>query len=159
MKRSHAGVFLVLVIFTFVFFQKNAFAHGTYGYLMETEGWMIQAFYDDDEPMSDSEASVYAGNGKTPVQTGRTDSKGRFLFYPDRAEVWKVVVEDEMGHAVILEKEIKSIDENISENNRTSLPERPDKTGGVLAGIGIISLIFSVFFWLSAKKTREKKEA
>lgn len=159
-RRLIVSALWTVVILTFSLSPKAAIAHGTYGQIKAAQGWMIQAFYDDGEAMSYTETRVFSGKDSAPAQTGHTDRNGRFLFYPDKPGTWKVVVEDEMGHAVILEKNIPSIEDSaviISGGDPGTSPERQGKTGGVMAGIGIISFVFSFYFWVSARKALKQK--
>ncbi len=159
-RRLTLSVLVTVFVLTFSLPPKVATAHGTYGQIKAVRGWMIQAFYDDGEAMSYTETRVFSGKDTAPAQTGRTDRNGRFLFYPDKPGIWKVVVEDEMGHAVILEKDIPSIETagvTISGGDSGALPVRQGKASGVLAGVGIISLVFSLYFWRSARKALKQK--
>ncbi len=159
-RRLIVSALWTVVILTFSLPPKGAMAHGTYGQIKTAQGWMVQAFYDDGEVMSYTETRVFSGKDSAPAQTGRTDRNGRFLFYPDKPGTWKVVVEDEMGHAVVLEADIPSIEASsvtISGGDPGALPERQGKTGGVLAGVGVISLAFSLYFWVSARKALKQK--
>lgn len=132
-------------------------AHGTEGSIKEINGWMIEASYDDGEAMSYTETKVFHEPDTMPFQTGRTDKNGRFLFYPDGPGTWRVEVQDEMGHAVILKTEVKS-DGGNSQNEvapgATTPSKGRDKVGGLMAGVGIITFVFGLFFWLSGRKFR-----
>ncbi len=134
----------------------SAFSHGTEGSLAESRGWMVQAFYDDGEAMSYTETDVYLEPQTLPFQKGRTDRNGRFLFYPDAPGVWRIEVKDEMGHAVILKKEIT---DGMLAESRPDLkigtpvqPERRGKMSGALAGVGLISFVTGFLFWMKSRK-------
>jgi len=132
-------------------------AHGTEGSLKEGKGWMIEAFYDDGEAMSYTETQVFHEPSTMPFQTGRTDKNGCFLFSPDGPGTWRVEVKDEMGHAVILKTEITD-NPGSSKNESIPGPEASskgrDKVGGLMAGLGIITFVFGLYFWVSARKLR-----
>jgi nickel transport protein len=141
-----------------------SFSHGTEGGITEKRGWMVQAVYDDGETMSYTETEIFHEPQTLPFQKGRTDRNGRFLFYPDAPGTWRIEVKDEMGHAVILKKEISN--GNLSES-RTESPSEPmpssDRSGKLskaLAGVGLISFVSGFFFWVTArKKTEEDRNA
>lgn len=43
----------------------------------------------DGKPMANAEARVFApGDSQTPVETGRTDAEGKFVFNADRDGMW-----------------------------------------------------------------------
>ncbi|HEY1430226.1 MAG TPA: hypothetical protein VGF39_01120 [Stellaceae bacterium] len=45
----------------------------------------------DGKPLADAEVQVFApGDPKTPVITGRTDAKGKYVFEADRDGLWSV---------------------------------------------------------------------
>ncbi|NQT92354.1 MAG: hypothetical protein HQ559_06305, partial [Lentisphaerae bacterium] len=64
----------------------------------------IEAAYDDGSPMAFCDVSVFSpGDPVSEYQTGITDPRGRFAFIPDTNGVWKVTVDDGMGHMAIAE--------------------------------------------------------
>lgn len=149
---NHLSMLIVVVLLA----PFSVFAHGTEGQIGEARGFMVQAFYDDGEAMSYTETDVFHESETQPFQKGRTDRNGRFLFYPDAPGVWRIEVKDEMGHAVILKQDIAA--DWMAESGKTMSIEltpssvRPDKLSGLLAGVGIISLVSGFFFWMSARK-------
>lgn len=152
--RRHCLVVALLIMG----FATQAAAHATHGKLEIGRGWMIEALYDDDEAMSYTETQVFHEPDTMPFQTGRTDKNGRFLFSPDGPGTWRVEVEDDMGHAVILKQEIG----NDPGNPKDECVQKPevsskgrDNASGLMGGMGIISFVFSVFFWISGRKNRE----
>ena len=119
----------------------------------------MEVEYDDGEPVSYAAVEVLNLEEKIPLQTGRTDRNGRFLFLPDKPGEWKVVVNDEMGHRVALKT---TIDKNI---NLTGNGDQTDtdadavavsKYEKVLMGITIIFGMCGFFFWWNGKKNRNK---
>ena len=100
----------------------------------------VEAVYDDGSPASFSEVKLYApGSGAEPVFTGTTDRGGRFMFLPDTNGVWRLTVDDGMGHAT--QSEI-----NWNGNEATSAPpsSRMPRWQGVVTGL---SLLFGLFGW------------
>ena len=78
------------------------YAHGVEGDIHEEKVFVVQAQYDDGEPMNYAKVSVAAPGAELPFQLGRTDKNGRFCFLPDATGEWKVLVSDGMGHALEL---------------------------------------------------------
>jgi nickel transport protein len=57
--------------------------------------------YYDGTPVTFSDVSVFApGAGDKPTLAATTDRNGCFMFRPDTNGVWKVTVDDGMGHAI-----------------------------------------------------------
>jgi len=76
-------------------------AHGV-DYEIIQGGIGIKALYDDGQPLSFSECKIYSpGNTESAYQQGLTDKYGRFLFVPDTSGIWKIEVDDGMGHGLI----------------------------------------------------------
>lgn len=79
--------------------EKPAIAHGA-NIAVRSHSVEIEAAFDTGEPMANAQVAIYAPDQpKTPVQTGVTDSEGRFLFTPedDGAGLWEVTVR-QAGH-------------------------------------------------------------
>lgn len=55
--------------------------------------------YDDGTPVAFSEVKVLAPGESHVYQEGFTDREGRFLFRPSTQGVWRVRVDDGLGHA------------------------------------------------------------
>lgn len=160
--RIMNSAFIMVIMMLFI--PLSAFSHGTEGGITEKRGWMVQAVYDDGEAMSYTETEIFHEPQTLPFQKGRTDRNGRFLFYPDAPGIWRIEVKDEMGHAVILKKEISKA--MMTESGAESPPEpmpssaRTGKLSKALAGVGMISFVSGFFFWVTArKKTEEDKDA
>ena len=74
------------------------FSHGIHSTVIKG-GMGIKATYADGSPVSDSDVSVYSpGKSEEKYTSGVTDSKGRFVFLPDKKGSWKINVDDGMGH-------------------------------------------------------------
>lgn len=100
----------------------------------------VLATYDDGTPVSFSEAHLLApGAMEKPALVGTTDRNGCFMFRPDTNGIWKVTVDDGMGHVVT---------EELRFDGHAVAPERDKgrmpKRYGVIAGL---ALIFGVFGW------------
>lgn len=73
------------------------YAHGI-EYSLGFGGVVIQASFDDHQPAKGLSVTIFAPGSSEKFQSGRTDVNGRFVFYPDRAGEWEVLVFDQMGH-------------------------------------------------------------
>jgi len=64
----------------------TAIAHGVQLTHQTLEAVEVQALYDNGDPMSNAQVTIYAPtNPETPWQQGTADENGRFLFAPDRS--------------------------------------------------------------------------
>jgi nickel transport protein len=100
----------------------------------------VRAAYDDGTPVSFSEARVFApGAPEKPALVGTTDRHGCFLFRPDTNGVWKVTVDDGMGH--VATEELRFEGQAVAGEQE---PRRMSRRDGVITGL---ALIFGVFGW------------
>ena len=113
-RFAYTIIFLLLSI--------TVFAHGVH-YNILSKGAGIEAKYDDGEPMSYCETRIFSpGNSEEVFQQGLTDANGRFMFSPDIEGIWKIIVNDGMGHGIVVELPIdKNLKSNITGSTRLSL--------------------------------------
>ncbi|MEA2083491.1 MAG: hypothetical protein U9O82_04470 [Thermodesulfobacteriota bacterium] len=140
---------------------EDVWSHGVLGRISSEEGLLVEAEYDDGEPMSYSSVEIFDSEEKIPFQSGRTDRNGRFIFYPDKMGNWKVVVNDGIGHRLALET---NIDKTLN-LNKTGQQAESIKQGSLsryeraLMGISIIFGISGIFFWWRGRRIyRRNKE-
>lgn len=103
--------------------------------------------YDEGSPASFSEVKLFAPNvGDTPALTGTTDRNGCFMFRPDTNGVWKIAVDDGMGHAAT---ETIQVEENamVSTGETNVMPKRYGVTTG-------LAVIFAVFGWAAFMRVK-----
>jgi len=120
-------------------------AHGVQGRISSQKAIMVESEYDDGEPMSYAAAEVYGPMEKIAFQTGRTDQNGRFLFFPDKRGEWKVIVNDGMGHQLVLKT---NVDDNlilIEQSSHTKTVEDSWSFSGFQGVVMGIALIFGIF--------------
>lgn len=109
----------------------------------------VQVAYDDGTPVSFSDVKVFAPDaGEKATLTGMTDRNGCFLFLPDTGGVWRVTVDDGMGHAVTHDVSPDGWDPE-PVRKRPRIPKRD----GVVVGL---ALIFGVFGWASFLRLRTR---
>lgn len=112
-------------------------AHGV-AYREFQVGTGIEATYDDGLPMSFCDVSVFSPTDSgTPYQSGETDPQGCLAFVPNTNGLWKVTVDDGMGHVMTAEVRV--------DPTRSGAPVPSHKLNrGLRAMIGF-SLIFGLF--------------
>jgi len=65
--------------------------------------------YSDGSPVSFAKVKIWSpDNDSIEFQNGRTDTNGRFSFFPDVDGVWRITVNDGMGHVATLEHVLSS---------------------------------------------------
>lgn len=117
-------------------------------YDLGSGGTVIQALFDNHQPAKGLSVVVMAPQSFEKFQTGKTDINGRFVFFPDRAGVWEVLIFDHMGHR--LEIEIP-VNETMKVENSTK-KDISHPYLRVLIGISIIVLFFGAMKWISSKE-------
>lgn len=138
----------------------RAGAHGTEGWLEEGCGIRLVARYDDGEPMRHARVSIAcrdeSGENTIIFQTGYTDRKGRFLFIPEDNGKYRVTVQDEMGHQLVLGKMVDATETGAAQSSSTGMTTRDrrtsDKAMGVIAGIATIFGLGGLLYGRHQKK-------
>lgn len=109
----------------------------------------IEARYDDGTACAFSQAQVFAPGSTQVFAEGLTDREGRFFFGPVTNGIWRVTVDDGMGHALDQTVTV-SKDGIVTDSAAPRLP----RWSGALAGVGIILGIFGL--WALLRRTPEK---
>ena len=104
--KDHFAIVCCIFVTIPILYVSTLYAHGVKGKIGKG-GIGIIAEYTTGEPMSYAKVVITAPNKKIPFQIGRTDRNGRFCFYPDMQGMWKIVVEDGMGHRLQLDVPVK----------------------------------------------------
>jgi nickel transport protein len=147
--------FFICFIVCILTIADTVWAHGLRGKIISKTGILAEAEYDDGVPMSYASVEVFNLKESLPFQTGRTDRNGRFLFLPDNPGDWRVVVNDDMGHRIVLKTRI---DKNINLNKNQDQTDKTEYAGflsrheKIFIGIAIIFGMFGFFFWWKGKK-------
>ncbi len=139
----------IFIFLSLIFFSSFLFSHGVECDIIEG-GVGVEVRYEDVDktPISYAEVKVYAPDGKE-FQQGLTDKFGRFLFYPDKKGVWKVEVNDGMGHGVVKEISVSEEKKVIKESTKKfkfSLLQQ------FVVGLSIIWGITGLVFYILSKK-------
>jgi nickel transport protein len=126
-----------------------AFGHGVDVETIEG-GIGISARYAGGAPLAFAEVNVFAPGETETFQEGQTDREGRFLFQPTASGVWRVHIDDGMGHGG--EFPIK-IDRALSPAAASSAARMP-RGVSLVAGLGIIWGVFGCYGWYRAARRR-----
>lgn len=151
-------MFLKVIVFSLFFtLYGNTFcyAHGLKINRVRGNSFGIEVRYENigNTPASFSTVKIFSPAEKSKTenifQEGLTDKHGRFYFQPDNAGVWKIEVNDGMGHGKIISFDVAEKVEF----------EKVNVYGFKLwhkfiIGISIIWGITGLLFYFSAKKYR-----
>lgn len=100
---------------------------------------VIKLFYVDNTPFAFEGYEIYQDGEKLPYQVGRTDSRGRIAFLPDKAATWRVKVFSEDGHG---------LDFKLDTNATAVLTdaEKPafERYGRIAVGVAVLLGVFGV---------------
>lgn len=148
MKSLYAIVTLILM-----YVVPNALAHGV-EHNFSQGATAITAAYDDGSPMAYCDVKVFTpGEGKEPYQEGSSDRNGCFAFLPDTNGIWRVTVDDGMGHLLDAGIEISSTG-LLSESES---PQHKDRLKGTVLGVSLIFGCFGLYAMFTGGK-RKKRE-
>ncbi|MDY6796644.1 MAG: carboxypeptidase regulatory-like domain-containing protein [Actinomycetota bacterium] len=106
---STAAIALIITGLLLILGAPEAMAHGVAISYTTSEGIEIAACYDNGEPMSEAQVTVYApGEPSDPWLTGTCDEEGKFFFVPDTElpGTWEVKVR-QAGHGDIISIEVE----------------------------------------------------
>ena len=107
-------------------------------------GTGIKATYSDGTPMAYCDVAVFApDDDASEFQTGITDRNGSFAFVPDTSGVWRVTVDDGMGHMVTAEISLDSLQVVGTDARQSS-----DRLSSVVVGVSVIFGLFGLYVLL-----------
>lgn len=114
-----------------------AWSHGMAARQLPKPAPAIRVLYDDGSPMAHGGVTVFAPDAPgIPYLTGETDPQGCFAFVPHTGGVWRIVVEDGLGHGA-------SIVLDTDESQANLAAPAPGATGsGTLLGLAAILALF-----------------
>ncbi len=147
--------FLLLLILALIPFP--LYAHGVKG-TIDRGGICITAQYDTDEAMSYAKVTILPPGKGLDFQTGRTDRNGRFCFFPDGNGDWEVIVDDGMGHRLMVVVPVNQEIATVGDRKPRPLAERsPSRFEKAVMGLCIIFGISGCLLWWRSRK-RDQKE-
>lgn len=143
MARAAVGSLLVLLGCPLL-----CLGHGVDHEVFEA-GTGIVARYSDQTPMAYCDVAVFApGATDDQFQTGSTDPNGCFAFVPDTSGVWRVTVDDGMGHLLTAELSVDSLKAASSGARHGG-----DRLSSAVVGISVIFGLFGLYALLRASKS------
>ena len=115
-------------------------------------GTGIEAAYDDGRPMAFCDVVVFSpADPANEYQSGITDPAGRFAFVPDTNGVWKVSVDDGMGHLVTADVQTGP-NERVGGRSDTRVNHL---TGGII-GVSVIFGLFGIYSLIRQRPGRAR---
>jgi len=147
---AHCAAALAAVAFMLA---APARAHEVVNEIQRRQAVSVTLAYSDGEPFSYETYELYAGHGKTPVQTGRTDSHGRVVFLPGPEDTMRLRAFSADGHGVDLRFQVPAASPEAAagEAATAAAPGRPAK---LLAGLAAILVLFAGWQLFIRKKNK-----
>jgi nickel transport protein len=99
---SVAGCYRAAVAAVLIALAGAASSHEVQHDIAQGDAVVVRLVYADGEPFSYEQYELYAKGRAQPVQTGRTDFKGRVLFAADGSTSWRLRTFSADGHGVDL---------------------------------------------------------
>lgn len=111
---------------------------------------VIKLFYVDNTPFAFEGYEIYHDGEKLPYQVGRTDSRGRIAFLPDKAATWRVKTISEDGHGLDL-KLTTNADAALSGSEKPAF----ERYSRIVIGVALILGLFGVLnLYVKRKKVK-----
>jgi nickel transport protein len=128
----------------------------------------LHSQYSENESCSYAEVSIFSPHSNiAEFQIGYADKNGNFSFLPDSPGIWKIKIDDGMGHVknvtievteVFLDKEqSKSGEETRTTALDRSRREIPDYLKAIF-GMSLIVGITGIIYWIKANKVMKNRE-
>jgi len=156
----------ILLFYIFMGMTVLAFAHGIHVEIHQQSPFIVvSSAYSGGTAVVGALVKIErTGADANDFQSGRTDVQGYFIFKPDRAGEWMVIIDDERGHR----KEVAiSLDEDFfdpvpPEQQEVPEPEIVEKKIPfvplyikILLGLGLIFGLTGFFYGLKANQKRK----
>jgi nickel transport protein len=152
------------VIFSFallmLMFGVNALAHSIrFTVSQEPPSVIVQAAFSRTSPLVNAKVEIFEPGNEKLYQTGRTDKQGRFAFLPDKNGLWKVSVDDGMGHYDLITINVSEAFFKQEEIVTASGPEQPESIYAevplvhkVIFGLALIFGLTGIIYGIKARK-------
>ena len=118
MKKKYLALFILYISTMSI----NLYAHGTKYKIIKPKTITIQATFEDDTPMSNSNVLIFAPGATKSSEKTKSDSSGLFQFTPNKPGQWIIQVRDKGGHGMRINLEVTEslqILESQKHNNMT----------------------------------------
>lgn len=152
LMRNGAHRAVALAAMAFIFAAPSR-AHEVVNEIQRQQAVTVTLEYSDGEPFSYETYELYAGHGKTPVQTGRTDAHGRVVFLPGREDAMRLRAFSADGHGVDLRFQVPAASPEAAAGDEAAAAAlgRPAK---LLAGLAAILVLFAGWQLFVRKKNK-----
>lgn len=131
-------------------------AHGVSINCREGRAMVVEAAYDDGEPMDYVKVRVKGPDGKT-FQVGNTDGHGRFAWVPDRSGQWTVTAADGMGHKAVTKVQAAPGQETrpAAPIATAAPPAKHPRWAKVIWGLNALFFVFGFLSWMASRRRRK----
>ncbi len=159
---------LILLVLASLAFSNAAMAHAIrFDVDKHPPAVKVHAYFSATSPLVDARVQVYAPEGETPYQSGRTDLAGHFAFIPHETGQWILEVDDERGHR---DRTVINItggffeDEPLEEQVEgvPVAPETPPQTTNeiplvyrIIFGLALIFGLTGIFYGMRARQSQK----
>ena len=130
---------IIRILILLFFIAGTCYGHGLQHEVVNSRAVVVSCYFSDGESFAYESYEVYPPDAKIPSQTGRTDSRGRLIFIPDKAGKWQIKASADDGHALNFSVEIGE-DAVVSDVQKVL----PTRFPGVIAGLGYVLGIFGL---------------
>ena len=121
-------------------FAGACYGHGITIDLIEG-GYGIRASYDGGGPIASAEVRVWAPDSSgEPFQEGWTDANGCFIFHPHTGGIWRIDIDDGMGH--VAQEMIEVSPDGVASSRAF---DRGSRVQGVITGVSVIFGLFGLY--------------
>lgn len=124
-------------------------AHGVSTSCREGRAMVIEAAYDDGEPMDYVKVRIQGPDGRT-FQVGNTDGHGRFAWVPDRSGQWTITTTDGMGHQAATK--VQAAPGQDAGAVAPAAPANYPRWAKVIWGLNALFFIFGLLSWLAFRQ-------
>ncbi len=141
------GSMLIWAILAITIAAGNVLAHNVLSSITTENSLPVGTFhYADGNALSYAEVKVWApDDDQVEFQNGRTDKNGRFSFAPDQEGIWRIEIDDGLGHAAKAEYEAKEV-------AKTLISPQGTENHTLLYAILGVSLIFNLAFIIQNRR-------
>lgn len=111
-----------LLISSIFFATINLYAHGTKYKIIQPKTITIQAAFEDDTPMANSDVLIFPPGSTKAAGKVKTDSKGIFQFTPEKPGNWILQVRGKGGHGMRINLEVNDSLQIMKNSEHQSTP-------------------------------------
>jgi nickel transport protein len=124
-----------------------ASSHEVQHEIVQGNAVMVRLVYADGEPFAYEQYELFAKGRAQPVQTGRSDSRGRVVFAPDDTTSWRLRTFSADGHGADFTFEAKA------DGTAAPVAAPPSRSTRLLFGLSAILVLFAALqlFWRRRK--------